>query len=239
MPAFSRSWLHGLFVVAAIASASALTLLSLHDSKQHSTPAENRPIQSSLSNYVSSNTCRSCHPGNYASWHASFHRTMTQVATTQNLPNDMDKMAFAFNGLEYKAERRENSYFVRMRREGGEFGEARQVVLVTGSHNLQIPWLETHEGRTLEQFPFAYIVAEKMWAPVSETFSESTRSKGNLFHRRVERCVHGLSCYPRRIAFRRGQQMGFAGGGIRHRLRSMSQRRPRTYRSQSRSHSPL
>ena len=95
---------------------------------------------------------------------------MTQVASSKNLPNDMDKVDFAFNGLEYKAERRSDSYFVRTRREGGEFGDARQVVLVTGSHNLQIPWLETGEGRTLEQFPFAYIVAEKMWAPVSETF---------------------------------------------------------------------
>ena len=95
---------------------------------------------------------------------------MTQVATPQNLPNDMDKVDFKFNGREYKAERRGHSYFVSTRREGGEFDDARQVVLVTGSHNLQIPWLETGDGRTLEQFPFAYIVAEKMWAPVSETF---------------------------------------------------------------------
>ena len=31
--------------------------------------------------YASSDTCRACHPGQYASWHRSFHRTMTQVAT--------------------------------------------------------------------------------------------------------------------------------------------------------------
>ena len=164
------SWLQGAFIVAIIAIASALTIYSLRDSEHRARIPDNRPIQSSLDNYVTSNTCRSCHPGNYASWHASFHRTMTQVATTETLPNDMDRIDFAFNGREYKAERRDGSYFVRDRREGGEFGEARQVVLVTGSHNLQIPWLETGDGRTLEQFPFAYIIAEKMWAPVSETF---------------------------------------------------------------------
>jgi cytochrome c554/c'-like protein len=159
-----------LFIIVAIAIASALTLMSLRVSARASRDPENRPIQSHIANYVSSNACRSCHPANYASWHASFHRTMTQVATSQSLPNDMEKIDFAFNGREYKIERRANSFFVRTRREGEQFGDPRQVVLVTGSHNLQIPWLETGEGRTLEQFPFAYIVAEKMWAPVSQTF---------------------------------------------------------------------
>ena len=159
-----------MFVIAAIATASALTLLSLGDLRQHSEAVENRPIQSSLGNYVTSNTCRSCHPGNYASWHASFHRTMTQVATPTSLPNDIGNFEGSFNNFDYKVERRGENFFVRKRPSGGSYSDAKQVVLVTGSHTLQIPWLETGEGRTLEQFPFAYIVAEKMWAPVSETF---------------------------------------------------------------------
>jgi hypothetical protein len=168
VPRLIPSWWQGLLVVAAILVASVLTLLSLRE--RPSTVAANRPIQSSLGDYATSNACRSCHPGNYASWHASFHRTMTQVATTQNMPNDMEKAEFVFNGREFKVERRDNSYFARTRRDGEEFGDARQIVIVTGSHNLQIPWMETRDGRTLEQFPFGYIVAEKMWAPVSETF---------------------------------------------------------------------
>src|SRR5207247_8329960 len=71
---------------------------------------------------------------------------------------------------------RGETFFVRKRSEGGSsYGDAQQIVLVTGSHTLQVPWLETGQGRTLEQFPFAYIVAEKMWAPVSETRSEERR----------------------------------------------------------------
>src|SRR5438067_3035590 len=34
------------------------------------------------------------------------------------------------------------------RTEGGSYGEPQQVVIVTGSHNLQILWLETGQGRT-------------------------------------------------------------------------------------------
>ena len=44
VPRFTSSWWHGLFLVAAIASASALTLLSLRDFQQHSAVAENRPV---------------------------------------------------------------------------------------------------------------------------------------------------------------------------------------------------
>jgi Cytochrome c552/Cytochrome c554 and c-prime len=153
-----------------VAAASALTLISLHESAREVLPPENRPIQARLGQYVSSNACRACHPGNYESWHASFHRTMTQVATPDSLPPDMDKLELAFNGREYKAERRGDKFFVRTRAEGGSFGEPQQIVLVTGSHNLQILWLESGEGRTLQQFSFGYIVAEKMWAPTVATF---------------------------------------------------------------------
>jgi hypothetical protein len=166
----SRSWWQGLFVIAAVAAASVLTLISLRDFQREAVPPENRPIQSQIAGYVSSNACRACHPGNYASWHASFHRTMTQVAMPQSLPPDMDRLELTYNGREYKGERRGDKLFVRMRPEVGSYGEPQQVVLVTGSHNLQILWLETGQGRTLQQFPFGYIVAEKMWAPMNATF---------------------------------------------------------------------
>jgi Cytochrome c554 and c-prime len=144
-------------------------LISLGDFRREPPVPDNRPVKSQIGGYVASNACRACHPGNYASWHASFHRTMTQVATTASLPK-MNKLELAFNGREYKVEQRNDAFFVRQRAQGGNYGAAQQIVLVTGSHTLQIPWLETGVGRTLEQFPFAYIVAEKMWAPVSETF---------------------------------------------------------------------
>src|SRR5689334_15509324 len=35
------------------------------------------------SEYVSSVNCRSCHPDQYASWHRSFHRTMTQLPSPE------------------------------------------------------------------------------------------------------------------------------------------------------------
>ena len=49
-----------------------------------------RPIEVASDRYVSSRTCRACHPSQYASWHASYHRTMTQAATAQSAAASFD-----------------------------------------------------------------------------------------------------------------------------------------------------
>ena len=134
-------------------------------------PPANRPIVAQEANYVTSNSCRSCHPGNYASWHMSFHRTMTQVATTATLIPQAENVELIFAGRQYQLTHRDGKVFVSDRSLGEkDYGPPREVVLLTGSHTLQILWNETGQGRTLEQFPFAYIIAEKMWAPVAQTF---------------------------------------------------------------------
>jgi hypothetical protein len=154
-----------------LVGATALIAATLyHDSRYEVIPPENRPIKALADGYVSSDSCRSCHQGNYSSWHASFHRTMTQVATPETLLTNMDGLVLTLDGREYKGERSGDKFFIRKKPPGGEYGAAQEVVLVTGSHTLQVPWLDVGQGRTLEQLPFAYIVAEKMWAPVNQTF---------------------------------------------------------------------
>ena len=150
----------------------AIGALLWHDAHAHgaSVPG-NRPIVAQEANYVTSNSCRSCHPGNYASWHASFHRTMTQVATPATLIPKAADVELTWAGRQYKLAHRADKIFVSDRSLGEkDYGPLREVVLLTGSHTLQILWNETGQGRTLEQFPFAYIIAEKMWAPVAQTF---------------------------------------------------------------------
>ena len=46
---------------------------------------KNRPIEVLENDYVSSRTCEACHPHEHATWHSSYHRTMTQVATPQTV----------------------------------------------------------------------------------------------------------------------------------------------------------
>lgn len=151
----------------------AMTAVSVVSMDRRGPPPDNRPVQALDAGYVSSDTCRSCHPGNYASWHTSFHRTMTQVASSASIVAPMDGLELTYDGADYRVDRRGKSYAVARKPQGAPasaYGAPRAIVLLTGSHTLQIYWLETGEGRTLEQFPFAYILAEKKWAPVQDTF---------------------------------------------------------------------
>jgi len=51
-----------------------------------------RPVQIAGDGYVSSQTCRACHPSQYASWHGSYHRTMTQLATPDTVATSFDNV---------------------------------------------------------------------------------------------------------------------------------------------------
>jgi formate-dependent nitrite reductase cytochrome c552 subunit len=50
-----------------------------------------RPIQVPAEGFVSSQTCRACHPSQYQSWHRSYHRTMTQIATPETVAASFDR----------------------------------------------------------------------------------------------------------------------------------------------------
>ncbi|MFP6649744.1 MAG: hypothetical protein VB817_09800, partial [Pirellulaceae bacterium] len=67
-------------VLAAWCGILALTgLLSWHFHQVDPRPQPvDRPIEISEDGFVSSRNCRSCHLRQYETWHASYHRTMTQ-----------------------------------------------------------------------------------------------------------------------------------------------------------------
>src|SRR6185436_6583885 len=48
------------------------------------------PTSSTEGGSVTSGACRSCHPSEYASWHRSFHRTMTRLATPASVAGPFD-----------------------------------------------------------------------------------------------------------------------------------------------------
>src|SRR5215468_7634382 len=70
-------------VIAAVAQFA----LGTHDTP----PPSNRPIQKLAKGFVGSSECMSCHPSEYASWHDSYHRTMTQVATPATVAGNTDE----------------------------------------------------------------------------------------------------------------------------------------------------
>jgi hypothetical protein len=104
-----------------------------------------RPIQVPADGYVSSQACQACHPSQYASWHRSYHRTMTQVATPETVAARYDDV------LE--------------ERDGKLWAQSSQVVLTTGSHHQQIFWYATGNSRVMGQLPVIWLTADQKWIP--------------------------------------------------------------------------
>ena len=140
----SRWW--GRLAAIGLAWGLVLTGISVLSATRADELPTNRPIKLPAGDHVSSDACRSCHPGNYASWHASFHRTMTQVATFATTAVAMDGLELSYDGVDYRVEQQGSVYAVRSRPQGNTvaaWGQPREIVLLTGSHTLQIYWLET------------------------------------------------------------------------------------------------
>lgn len=131
-----------------------------------------RPIQVAEDGYTSSQSCRACHPDQYATWRDSYHRTMTQVAGPDSVRADFDDatvrdvhggpMTLTIRDGRYRAAFADPDWDGR--------GAApprieREVVMITGSHHQQIYWYATGQQRLLGQLPGAYLIDEQRWIP--------------------------------------------------------------------------
>jgi Cytochrome c554 and c-prime len=142
-----------------------------------------RPIQLVGDGYVSSQTCQACHPSQYASWHRSYHRTMTQIATPETVAARLDGV-LEQRGREIWAEfadpdRSQSEVGLQSDSSQSRVGlksdlsqtrddrlqVRRRVVMTTGSHHQQIYWYATGNSRMLGQLPMIWLTADQKWIP--------------------------------------------------------------------------
>jgi len=134
----------------------------------------NRPISIVEDGYVSSTTCKACHPAQYDSWSGSFHRTMTQVANPETVQADFDEVTVSeVEGVPMRLERRGDEFWAEFDDPGWE-GPAsarpritRQVVMITGSHHQNIYWYATGHDRALNILPGVFLLNDERWVPRS------------------------------------------------------------------------
>lgn len=160
-----------------MASATAATVVGrLMPPRTPESAVENRPIQVVESDYATSKTCEACHPREYATWHRSYHRTMTQVATPETALGDFSGAEIDYAGDHYKLLEQDGRLWVELPDpEWSQQGPAprvrRQVVLMTGSHHDQDYWFEGGRGdRGLQLLPFDWSRREGRWVPFHSTF---------------------------------------------------------------------
>jgi hypothetical protein len=136
--------------ILAASLAAGLSAVAIRDSVVPEPEVAGRPIQVAADGYVTSSACQACHPSQYASWHRSYHRTMTQVATPESVAARFDDVL----------ERRGRALWSR---DGA--GTPVRVVMTTGSHHQQIFWYESGNSRVLGQLPVIWLTADRKWIP--------------------------------------------------------------------------
>ena len=141
------------------------------------------PTTKAVDNYVSSDSCRSCHPGNYDSWHDSYHRTMTQQASADSIVANFEDVTLTARGRTYRMHREGDEFLVTGPDPDWESDLAsvnpnfesipnppivtKQVVMTTGSHHMQAFWVNAKKGNELHQVPWEFYIPAKKWVPSS------------------------------------------------------------------------
>lgn len=169
----------GGFVLVAFAADFWLAKVTVEDpTGAIETFADTRPIEEPQGDFVTSAACLECHQDNHASWAMSFHRTMTQVASSDNSMGPFTNQVVSF----YEGRERYQMYeymglpWIRRLRMGAEPGpldasaEAMPAVLTTGSHHMQAYWMPTGQGRMLALMPMVYVKEMERWIPRNAAF---------------------------------------------------------------------
>lgn len=142
---------------------------------------EGRPIEVAERADATSDACRACHPDQYASWHDSYHRTMTQLPSEQSIEARWNQILTAtwthddgrVEERRYELLRSGDEFWVRS--SGPVFASghtleagARRIALVTGSHHEQFFWYATGDpdDRKLAKFPLGYSIHQRRWLPM-------------------------------------------------------------------------
>lgn len=127
----------------------------------HATPSDSRE------GFARSETCRSCHPEHYASWHRSFHRTMTQRATPEAVHGNFNDVDLKWNNDTLHLFRSGDEYWVRV---GDSTNRATRITMTTGSHHMQAYWIAGPVGNHQYSFPFTWLIDEGRWVPRNDVF---------------------------------------------------------------------
>lgn len=182
------------------------------------------PDQTPTGGYVSSDKCRACHPGEYASWHRSFHRTMTQVASPESVQANFDGITLEVEGEKTHLERQGDEYWVDMVDPDWKHDLAlaewefktgqraslpapvstpprvrKRIGLLTGSHHFQAFWVPSSRPGNLQfAFPFAWLIEDQRWVPRRDTFIRDPRARSpvQIWNRNCIQC-HSTAGQPR------------------------------------------
>src|SRR5215210_6175071 len=118
--------------------------------------------------YLESGDCRKCHETNYKSWHATFHRTMTQEAGPESILGDFERNnTVTYQGVRAEMVRENGGYWMKVT---GIDGQTQKLEIVRTVGSRRIQQYLTKTGDTWHRAPIAYDLMEKRWMHLNGSF---------------------------------------------------------------------
>lgn len=149
------------------------------------------PRMNSASGFATSGQCQECHPEQYASWHASYHRQMTQVARPETVLAPFDGSRVSYAGQVHQMVQEGDALWVQSlrippegervdfarrhgRRPSAGEGTWQRVYMTTGAHYMQVYWTGDGHGNRLQELPVMYLRDPRpgmsRWAPLEASY---------------------------------------------------------------------
>ena len=190
-------------IVVIAALAASLTAWLLY-ARERPFPTDAIPRIERGDEFVSSDTCRTCHPGAHDSWRETYHRTMTQVVSPETVVADFDDREYVADGFSYRFSRQGDQFLVYASKIGFDgrlrplSGFPKPAVMSTGSHHYQLFWVPTDRKTEPIEIPIYYHIAEQRWIPKQQTVLEPPDTPGNAAHWNSH-CIncHSVNGVPR------------------------------------------
>ena len=137
------------------------------------------PYRRADNEYSGSDSCRECHADEHQSWHDSYHRSMTQIMSTDTVKAAFNGQSYDFGGERFTMHKRGDEYWATI--ESLEATKAApdgrdpepfhvRMGMVTGSHHMQVFWLPGMMGNLQIGFPFSWLINDQRWAPRNSLF---------------------------------------------------------------------
>lgn len=164
----------------------------------------NRPIEDPANGYLGSDACQSCHAHEHATWHSSYHRTMTQLATPETVIGEFDT-SLSVPDLSFDLRREGDEFYFKVEQlsetsSGPHVVQSPnyQIVMTTGSHHMQVCWYSMGDDtRVLGMLPFMYLKRDRRWIPLNSSFMTPPLPLGNENGRWNTTCIKCHATYGR------------------------------------------
>jgi predicted CXXCH cytochrome family protein len=131
----------------------------------------NQPFDNGMTVFVGSDACEDCHGDRHETWYGTFHRTMTQDASTTSVQGRFDGQALDYWGLRVTPVEENGAYFFDYwSLETGERISRMPIERTVGSHRYQQYLTKLPEDGTYVRLHYLWHNADQRWVHMNAAF---------------------------------------------------------------------